>query len=413
MLTSNIAHAYASMYRNSFHIYYNKITNDYGKDERTMRLLIKNACLTTHEKRLEGHWLLCTNGKIEDFGPMDSCPDVGEVIDAKGMNVLPGAIEMHIHGADGVDAMDADMEYIEKISEHLPGTGSTSFLTTTMTAPIEDIERALMNLADYKYVSGARMLGIHQEGPFISKKHPGAQDPKHILDPDSDTIHHLQNISGNQIRLITYAPEEDDGEFLDALKALDIIPSAGHTDATFETLKQAQALGLSHVTHLYNGMRGLHHREPGTVGFSYMSDAYVELISDGIHSTPEMVKLAYDVITPDRLVMITDAMRAQGLPDGEYDLGGQTVHVAGKEARLADGTLAGSVLTMKQAVRNMREFTSCGWTDIVRMTAYNPAVELGLTDSKGVIRRGADADLVIYDEDADLKHTIIGGEVYV
>ncbi|WP_342387433.1 N-acetylglucosamine-6-phosphate deacetylase [Salinicoccus bachuensis] len=378
-----------------------------------MQLLIKNARLVTHEEILEDHWLLSTDGKIKDFGPMDSCPDAGDFIDAKGMNVLPGAIEMHIHGANGVDAMDADMEYIEKISEHLPRTGSTSFLATTMTAPIEDIERALMNLADYKYVSGARMLGIHQEGPFISMKHPGAQDPQHILAPDSESIHHLQDISGNQVRLITYAPEEDAGEFLDALKALDIIPSAGHTDATYETLKKAQDNGLTHVTHLYNGMRGLHHREPGVVGFSYMSDAYVELISDGIHSKPEMVKLAFDVITSDRLVMITDAMRAQGLPDGEYDLGGQAVHVAGDEARLSDGTLAGSVLTMKQAVRNMRAFTGCGWQDIVRMSAYNPAVELGLTDSKGVIRKGADADLVIYDEEADLKHTIIGGEIYV
>ncbi|MCG1010825.1 N-acetylglucosamine-6-phosphate deacetylase [Salinicoccus sp. ID82-1] len=375
-----------------------------------MQLLIRNANLVTHETTLKNHWLMCSDGSIEDFGPMESCPEVGNALDAENMYVLPGAIEMHIHGAAGVDAMDADMEYLEKIATHLPRTGSTAFLATTMTAPFADIERALINLADHKYDSGAKLLGVHLEGPFISSRHPGAQNPEHIIIPDEEALRHLQDLSGNRIRLLTYAPEEDDGAFLEALRALDIIPSAGHTDATYDTLKNAQDNGLSHITHLYNGMRGLHHREPGVVGFSYLEQPYVEVIADGVHSRPEMVKLAFDTITPERLIMITDAMRAQGLPDGEYDLGGQTVHVSGNEARLSDGTLAGSVLTMQQAVSNMRDYTGCSWTDIVRMSAYNPAVELGLTDAKGVIRQGADADLVIYDEASNLKHTIINGE---
>ncbi|WP_411842386.1 N-acetylglucosamine-6-phosphate deacetylase [Salinicoccus sp. HZC-1] len=379
-----------------------------------MKLLIKNATVITHEAVHPEHWLLIKDKKIDSFGHMENCPDADDFIDAENKNLLPGAIEMHIHGADGVDAMDADMEYIEKISAHLPKTGSTSFLATTMTSTIENIERALMNLTDYTYQSGAEMLGIHQEGPFISKKHPGAQYPGHIVAPDAELIRHLQDISGNRIRLITFAPEEDeDGAFLEALRELSIIPSAGHTDALYHTLQEAGKNGVSHVTHLYNGMRGLHHREPGVVGFSYMSDAYVEIISDGIHSNPEMVKFAYDTITSDRMIMITDAMRAQGLPDGQYDLGGQEVHVAGNEARLEDGTLAGSVLTMDQAVRNMLEFTGCGWTDIVKMSSYNPAVELGITDRKGVIKEGADADLVLYDEDGNLVHTIIKGEIFV
>ncbi len=379
-----------------------------------MKLLIKNATIVTHEVVCPDHWLLMADKKIHSFGRMENCPEADDVIDAKNRNLLPGAIEMHIHGADGVDAMDADMEYVEKISAHLPKTGSTSFLATTMTSTIENVERSLKNLADYTYRSGAEMLGIHQEGPFISKKHPGAQHPDHIVAPDADLIRHLQDISGNRIRLITFAPEEDgDGSFLEALKALDIIPSAGHTDALYGTLLEAEKNGVSHVTHLYNGMRGLHHREPGVVGFSYMSDAYVEIISDGIHSRPEMVKFAYDTISSDRMIMITDAMRAQGLPDGQYDLGGQEVHVTGNEARLADGTLAGSVLTMDQAVRNMLEFTGCGWTDIVKMSSYNPAAELGITDQKGVIKTGADADLVLYDDDGNLVHTFIKGEQVV
>lgn len=391
-------------------IYYNGTNKSYGEDEKMMEFLIRNANLVTHETILKDHWLLCRDGRIEDFGPMDDCPDVDNTMDAENMYVLPGAIEMHIHGANGVDAMDADMEYLEKISAHLPSTGSTAFLATTMTAPMPDIERTLINLSDYKYISGAEMLGIHLEGPFISTRHPGAQDPAHIIPPDVEVLKHLQNLSGDRIRLLTYAPEEDADSFLEAVRALHIIPSAGHSDATYDTLKQAEDDGLSHITHLYNGMRGLHHREPGVVGFSYLAGPYVEIIADGVHSKPEMVKLAYNTITAERLILITDAMRAQGLPEGEYDLGGQTVTVSGNEARLSDGTLAGSVLTMQEAIRNMRDFTGCSWPDIVRMSAYNPAVELSLSDIKGVIRRGADADLVIYDGATNLKHTIIKGE---
>src|SRR5699024_9052015 len=376
-----------------------------------MKLLIKNASIVTHENVHEDHWLLTENGKIHSFGPMVNCPEAEKTIDAEHNYLLPGAIEMHIHGADGVDAMDADMEYIEKISAHLPKTGSTSFLATTMTSTIENVERSLMNLADYTYHSGAEMLGIHQEGPFISKKHPGAQHPDNIIAPDVKMIRRIQDIYGNRIRQITFAPEEDEnGTFLEALKELGITASAGHTDALYETLIEAEKNGVSHVTHLYNGMRGLHHREPGVVGFAYMSDAFVEIISDGIHSRPEMVKLAYDNITSDRMIMITDAMRAQGLPDGRYDLGGQEVNVVGNEARLADGTLAGSVLTMDQAVRNMLGFTGCGWPDIVKMSSYNPARELGITEQKGVIKEGADADLVLYDGKANLTQTIVKGE---
>ena len=378
-----------------------------------MALLVINATIVTHETVDKNQWLLTENGKIHSFGSMENCPEHTEIMDAGGMYLLPGAIEMHIHGGNSVDAMDGDMQYVEKISAHLPNTGSTSFLATTMTSTLDNIERALMNLADYSYESGAEMLGIHQEGPFISKRHPGAQHPEHIITPDPETIRYFQDISGSRIKMITYAPEEDDGSFLRTLKELNIVPSAGHTDAEYQTLLNAEKHGLTHVTHLYNGMRGLHHREPGVVGFSYMSDAFVEIILDGIHSNPEMVKLAYDNITSDRMIIITDAMRAQGLPDGAYDLGGQEVNVRGNEARLADGTLAGSVLTMNQAVKNMRAFTGCGWTDIVKMTSYNPAVELDVTETKGVIKKGADSDLAIYDHDANLVHTIVKGEIFM
>lgn len=378
-----------------------------------MSLLIENITLVTHEAEFENKWLLIEGERISSAGRMPDVPAADKIIDGGGKYLLPGAFEIHIHGADGVDAMDADEHFIKKISSHLPTTGTTSFLATTMTATFENVRASLKNLSDYKYRGGAEMLGIHQEGPFISTKHPGAQDPKFILSPDADEMRRLQELSNHQIRLITYAPEEDpDFEFLNALDDLNILPSAGHTDATYQQLEAAYSHGLRHITHLYNGMRGLHHREPGVVGYSYLGGAYVEIIADGVHSNPEMVRLAYDNITSSRMIMITDAMRAQGLPDGEYDLGGQNVHVTGNEARLESGALAGSVLTMEQAVKNMFEFTDCGWTDIVKMTSYNALKSLDMLDSRGLIKAGYPADLVIYDENQSLMMTIVKGEVY-
>lgn len=375
-----------------------------------MSLLIKNVNIVTHEHMLKNYWILLEEGKVKSFGD-GMLPEADHIIDGQNHYLLPGAIDQHIHGAFSVDAMDADDKYITTISDQLPATGVTSFLATTMSAPLADIEAALSHLKDYQYKKGAEMLGIHQEGPFISTKHPGAQDPSHIRKAEVEIIKHLQATSGNQIRVMTYAPEEDENDMaLEVMKSLNIIPSAGHTDATYHELQNAYKNGLKNITHLYNGMRGLHHREPGVVGYSYLGEANVEIIADGVHSHPVMVKLAYDNITSDRLILITDAMRAQGLPDGAYDLGGQDVYVKGNEARLSNGTLAGSVLSMKQAIKNMFDYTDCGWIDIVKMTSYNTAKSLNLTDRKGVVKPGADADFVLYDENHELIKTFIRGE---
>lgn len=378
-----------------------------------MSLLITNITLVTHESMMENQWLKIEGGNIAATGPMSEVPAAARTINGRGHYLLPGAVEIHIHGAAGVDAMDADENFVRTISRHLPSTGTTAFLATTMTSSLDEIRAAIENLSDYRYAGGAEMLGIHQEGPFISMKHPGAQDPRFILPPDAETLRRLQDASGNQIRLMTYAPEEDpESELLQAMEELGIIPSAGHTDATYRELEDAYRHGLAHVTHLYNGMRGLHHREPGVVGYSFMGDACVEIIADGVHSNPQMVKLAYDNITSDRMIMITDAMRAQGAGDGRYDLGGQEVFVEGNTARLEGGALAGSVLTMKQAVKNMLEFTGCGWTDIVRMTSFNALTSLGMIHERGMLRAGHPADLVMYDENKELVMTIVRGEVY-
>ncbi len=378
-----------------------------------MSLVITNITLVTHESMIEDQWLLIKGENIAATGPMTDVPAAGRTIDGRGRHVLPGAVEIHIHGAAGADAMDADDDPVETISRHLPSTGTTAFLATTMTARPDDLRAALGHLSGSRYRGGAEMLGIHLEGPFISKVHPGAQDPSFILPPDAALLREFQEISGSRIRIMTYAPEEDpDHELLSEMKTLGIIPSAGHTDATYRQLEEARRHGLKHITHLYNGMRGLHHREPGVVGYSFIGDAYVEIIADGIHSNPEMVKLAYRNITSRRMIMITDAMRAQGLGDGRYDLGGQAVSVEGDEARLRGGALAGSVLTMKRAVKNMIDYTGCSWTDIVRMTSFNALASLGMTDVRGLIKPGHPADLVMYDEAKELVMTIVRGEVH-
>lgn len=373
-------------------------------------MIIYNVNIVNNDGVQKDSWIEIREGYIHDIGSGLPCNIKSDSVNGNNHFILPGAIEMHIHGANGVDAMDGSSDFYDNITAYLPSTGSTSFLATTMTNNIENIENALINLSKYNYTGGAEMIGIHLEGPFLSKKHCGAQNPNLIIDPDSNLISKFQKLSKNKIKLITYAPENDKNfSFLKHLQSLNIIPSVGHSDATYELLLDTEKQGLSHVTHLYNGMRGLHHREPGVVGFAFMSNSNVEIIPDGIHSKPAMVKLAYENITSDRLIIITDAMRAQGLQDGNYDLGGQNVILKNKEARLSSGSLAGSVLTMKEAVKNMKNYTNCSWPDIVKMTSYNQAKELGLLNRKGIIKKGNEADLVVYDAEANLISTYVKG----
>ncbi|WP_141719877.1 N-acetylglucosamine-6-phosphate deacetylase [Domibacillus iocasae] len=358
-----------------------------------------------------------TNGKIAEAGPMSQRPQYEsvEVITVSDeLLILPGAIDIHIHGAAGADVMDASLDSLHKMAAYLPSEGTTTFLATTMTQQREVIEKALSCIASYEQTPGtAEIAGIHLEGPFISKKHPGAQPRDAILKPDVSLFKSWHTLSGEKIRLVTLAPEEQNGlELVSFLADLHITASAGHTDSTFEQLDEAAKSGLTHITHLYNGMRSMHHREPGTVGGALLHDQlYTEMIVDGIHIHPRMVLLAFNQKTAERTVLITDSMRAKGLPDGEYELGGQAVSVTNGKAILRDGTLAGSTLSMQKAIQNMREFTGCTVQDIIKMTAENPAKQAHLYDRKGSITVGKDADIVIYDKELRVQKTICRGMI--
>lgn len=358
--------------------------------------------------------ILIEDGKISRVAKnIDIKADVHIEASGKNWTAFPGFIDVHIHGAAGSDAMDATPEALIGLAEALPKEGTTSFLATTMTQSDEAISAALENIREFQASEGqAEMLGVHLEGPFISTERAGAQPIEHIAEASYPLFREWQKKSGNQIRLVTLAPETQGAmEFIKKLKEDKVIASIGHSDATFEEVQAAVRSGASHVTHLYNQMSPFHHRKPGVVGAALMEQSLmVELIADFIHSHPASVEMAFRQKGAERLMLITDAMRAKGLPPGVYDLGGQDVQVTKKDARLADGTLAGSILTMDRAIQNVQSITGCSVNELVAMTSANAANELGLA-GKGKIRDGADADIAILDEDLNVQLTICRGTI--
>ncbi|MTK22313.1 N-acetylglucosamine-6-phosphate deacetylase [Turicibacter sanguinis] len=340
----------------------------------------------------------------------DDLPDQVDIIDAKGAYVGAGLIDIHIHGAGGADIMDANDDTIETISQLLVKFGVTSFLPTTMTMSQEKIECALnqIRIGMNGHYKGAKVLGCHLEGPFISETYKGAQNKAFIQKPNMTWIEPFQDV----IKLITLAPEVDEGyEFIKAMKLkTDIKLSMGHTSTTFAKAKEAIQLGISHATHTFNGMSGFNHREPGAVGAILMSDVSAELIADKIHVNPEIFEWFYRVKSGN-IVLITDSMRAGCMPDGVYDLGGQEVIVENGSARLRTGSLAGSVLTLNKAVRNFYEETTLSLPAVYQLASLNAARSIGVEDCKGSIEIGKDADLVIWDEALEALVTIVEGKI--
>lgn len=326
-------------------------------------------------------------------------------------HLIPGLIDLHVHGINGHDVMDATPDALTNISQALAKEGTTSFLATTMTASEQDIEKTLLAVRDYKGMQdGATLLGVHLEGPFISPKKAGAQSEVHILLPNIEKIHHWQKLSENAIKLVTLAPElPASQEFIGYLKKNNIVASIGHSDASYAETIAAMHQGCDYVTHLFNAMRGIHQREPGVVTAALLEDVWTELIVDGVHLHPAIVKLILKMKGMEKMVLVTDAMRATCLHNGVYDLGGQQVIVKENTATLSDGTLAGSVLRMPQAIKNMLQFTGCDLLDAVKMASENPAKVLGIFDKKGSIAIGKDADLVVVDEHFNVVMTICGG----
>ncbi|MDR4227914.1 N-acetylglucosamine-6-phosphate deacetylase [Bacillus mojavensis] len=382
-------------------------------------LLLSGISIVTENEVIKNGYVGVKDGKISAVSAERPIEQYAKEIQGpRDAVLLPGMIDIHIHGGYGADTMDASFSALDTMSSRLPEEGTTSFLATTITQEHGQISQALVNARDWKSAEdssslGAELIGIHLEGPFVSPKRAGAQPKEWIRPSDLALFKKWQQEAGGLIKIVTLAPEEDQHfELIRYLKDESIIASMGHTDADSALLLEAFEAGASHMTHLYNAMSPFHHREPGVIGTALAHEGYVtELIADGIHSHPLAAKLAFLAKGSSGLILITDSMRAKGLKDGVYEFGGQSVTVKGKTALLPDGTLAGSILKMNEGAQHMRAFTNCSWTDIANITSANAAKQLGIFDRKGSITEGKDADLVIVSNECEVLLTICRGNI--
>lgn len=323
--------------------------------------------------------------------------------------IIPGFIDIHIHGSQGADVMDADVDALDVISKSIYSHGVTSYLATTMTASNEDILKSMQAVAQYASSNRsqrAKIAGIHLEGPFISSGKIGAQNPNYLQGADVQKLANWHNASNSLIKKITIAPEIANADkVIQYCNSQNIISSIGHTNCTMTQALKAIDSGCSHATHLFNAMSPIEHRNPGAATALLMSKKVLaELIVDGIHLHPDMVKFTHEIKGSDNIALVTDAMSAQGAGEGVFDLGGQKVIVKDGAARLENGVLAGSVLTMNKALDNMMKFSSCSLHDAVKMTSTNQAKSLGFR--KGQIKVGFDAEFVVLDKNYQIKQVI-------
>jgi N-acetylglucosamine-6-phosphate deacetylase len=368
-----------------------------------MRAIV-NAKIITQREVLIGYNLLF--GK-KIIGITKELPIWAETIDAKGLYLSAGFIDIHIHGSAGHDVMDATPEALSGIAKSIVQTGTTSFLATTMTMSKEAIERALVTVQNHKYEDGAKVLGVHLEGPFINKSKHGAQNPDYIEKPNFELIEPYMDV----VKMITIAPEVEGAEaFIRHIKEHfpKVLLSVGHSDASYEETKQSFTWGISHATHLFNAMNPLHHREPGIVGAVLENEQVsCEIIADLIHLHPLFFNMVHK-LKKDKLLLVTDAMRAGCMQCGEYDLGGQKVVVKDGEARLENGTLAGSVLKLNDALKNFYEHTDITLPELIAKVTSIPAEKLGLKIGK--LEEDYPADFVLFDEEFEISRTFVNGE---
>ena len=338
-------------------------------------------------------------------------PFKNEITDYGGSWIVPGFIDIHVHGLAGYDAMDKDPDSIIQISKHLAAKGVTGFLATAQTAPHEEIIEALKRIKQAKQkVLGAKVLGSHLEGPYICYKRIGAQR-EYIRKPVIEELETLLSISDGTLKLVTLAPEVENGlEAIRFLRENSVIVSAGHTDASYAEALTAFGAGVSLLGHLWNGMRGLHHREPGAVGTALETrDVMVELIADCYHVHPAILGLTVRLKGVDNVVLVSDSIKPAGLPDGEHVIDGRTFLIEDGFIKLESGVIAGSSIGLNQAVQNMVEKVGVFLPDAIRMATDNPARLLGLK-TKGRLENGYDADIAILDDGFNVLETIVEGK---
>ncbi len=387
---------------------------------RKNKLIIHGPVIYTEQGPRTDFFLGVSAGRFTHLSEKKPDQDAGaEILEfPDSYHLIPGRIDLHTHGAAGADVMDADFAAMHQIRKTLAAEGTTGFLAATLSASMDSIEKALTTVAQYQNATnlpaGSQILGFDLEGPFLSQKQPGAHRKEYLRAPDIELFKRWQTLAQNHIRLVTVAPELPNGlAFIQYLAEQNIVPSIGHSHADFKTAQMAIKLGATHATHLFNAMPPLHHREPGCVGAILLNEKVrAELIVDGHHLHPAMINLALKLKGKEGLILVTDAMRAKCCPeDHVFDLGGQKVHIENGAAKLEDGTLAGSVLGMDQAIKNMLAFTPLTLQDLIDLSSTNPAKTLNIFKQKGSIAIGKDADFVILDENYRVMRTWCGGNL--
>ncbi len=389
------------------------------------RLVIDNGKIILPDNILEGYAVICESGKIAQLllSSELTLTDNDRVIDAHGKYISPGFIDIHTHGGGGYDFMDGTVEaYLGAARVHAKH-GTTAMLPTTLSATVEEMLTSfeVYREADKQNKTGAQFIGLHLEGPYFSPNQRGAQNPKYIRNPDPEEYNHVLDAS-DDIRRWSLAPELPGAlEFAKLLVSRGILPSIAHSDAVYEEVLDAYDVGFTHVTHLYSCMSSITRRNAyrfaGVVEAAYLIDGMnVEVIADGVHLPKPLLQLVYKFKGADRTALCTDSMRGAGMPDGEYILGslkkGQTVVKEDEVAKLLDrSAFAGSVATTDRLVRTMVQVGEVPLVDAVKMMTLTPARIIGVNRRKGSIEQGKDADLLIFDEEVRVSHTIIAGDV--
>ena len=336
-----------------------------------------------------------------------------DAIDLGGANVIPGLCDVHNHGNSGEDFSDGNYDGLVKIARYLASEGITSFAPASMTLPYEVLEKAFATgrkLADTQPEGCSRIMGIQMEGPYFSEKKKGAQNGAYLKTPDYEGFKKLYDNCGGLVRIVDLAPElENSVEFVEKASKLCTV-SVAHTDSDYDHAKAAFDAGATHLTHLYNGMPSIHHRNPGVIPAAVENpNVRAEIICDGLHIHPASVRLAFSMFGADRMIIISDALRCCGMPDGEYELGGQQVFLSGGIAKLSDGTIAGSATNLFECMRRAMSF-GIAEEDAIRAASYNPACSLGAQDKIGSIETGRFADFIVCNADYSEKTVYMGGK---
>lgn len=337
-----------------------------------------------------------------------------DVLEASGYYAVPGLTDIHFHGCDGYDFCDGTLEAIEAMARYEAKNGITTICPASMTLGEERLSQIYKAYRNYQSKTGAILCGINMEGPFLSKEKKGAQNADFLHEPDIKMFRRLQEISGGLIKLVALAPDGEGAmKFIEALQD-QVVISIAHTASDYEHACAAIKKGARHVTHLYNAMPAFSHRNPGVVGAAFDApECEVELICDGVHIHPSVVRATFSMFSENRIIMISDSMEATGMPDGKYSLGGQEVNVAGNLATLSDGTLAGSATNLMDCVRICVKEMGIPLESAIKCAAVNPAKAIGIYDEYGSITPGKIANIVLLNEDLDIISVILKGRLFV